>query len=50
MKIEKNHMKVYHSDDMLILKAHLADNMTFKVDNNPVDHKCLASTTEEDKN
>ena len=46
MKIEKNHMKVYHSDGRLILKAPLADNRTFKVAINPVDHKCLASTAE----
>lgn len=50
MKIEKNHMKVYHSDERLILKAPLAGNKIFKVEINPVDHKCLASTVEEDKN
>lgn len=50
MKLEKNQIKVYHDDGRLILKASLADNMTFKVEINPVNHKCLASSTEEDKN
>lgn len=50
MKIEKKHMKVYHIDGRLILKAPLADNKTFKVDINQVDHNCLASIVEEDKN
>ena len=50
MKIEKNHMKVYHSDDMIILKEPLADNRTFKVEINLVDHKCFVSTVEKEKN
>lgn len=49
MKIENNHMKVYHNDVRLVLKAPLAGNKNFKVEINPVDHKCLASTAEEDK-
>lgn len=43
-------MKVYHGDGRLILKVPLADNMTFKVEINTDDHKCLASIAEEDKN
>lgn len=43
-------MKVYHGDERLILKAPWEDNGTFKVDINMVDHKCLASNIEEDKN
>lgn len=50
MKLEKNQMKVYHGDERLILKAPLENNRTFKVEINTVDHKCLASTGEEDKN
>ena len=50
MKIEKHHIKVYHRDWRLILKAPLADNMTFKVEINLVDHKCISSTVKEDKN
>lgn len=41
MKIEKNHMKVYHSDGRLILKTPLADNEIFKVEINRVNRKCL---------
>lgn len=50
MKTEKNHMKVYHRDDMLIKKAPLENNWTFKGEINPVDHKCLATTAKENKN
>ncbi|XP_058727165.1 uncharacterized protein LOC131598600 [Vicia villosa] len=50
MKLEKNKKKVYDGDRKMILKATLADNKTFKVEINTVDHKCLAFTAEEDKN
>ena len=50
MKLERNEMKVYRADGRLIMKAPLAENKTFKVELNTSDHKCLASTTEEDKN
>src|ERR1044072_8317300 len=50
MKLERNQMKVYRADERLIMKAPLAENKTFKVELNTSDHKCLASTTEEDKN
>ena len=32
------------------MKAPLTENKTFKVELNTADHKCLASTTKEDKN
>ena len=50
MKLENNHMKVYKADGRLIMKAPLAENKTFRVELNTSDHKCLALTTEEDKN
>lgn len=50
MKLKRNQMQVYHGDERLIMKAPLAHNMTFKVEINTVDHKCLSSTIEEDKN
>ena len=50
MKLERNQMKVYRTDERLIMKAPLAENKMFKVELNTSDHKCFASTTEEDKN
>lgn len=44
MMLEKNQLKMYHSDERLILKAPWPDNMTLKVESNLGDHKCLAST------
>lgn len=32
------------------MKATLADNITFNIEINPVNHKCLSSTAEENKN
>lgn len=50
MNLEENHMKVYNGEGRMILKAPLADNKTFKVEINTVDHQCLTPTAIEDKN
>lgn len=43
-------MKVFDGEGRLIMRASLADNKTFKIEINMVDHQCLASTAVEDKN
>ncbi|XP_050910070.1 uncharacterized protein LOC127123938 [Lathyrus oleraceus] len=48
-KLEENIMKVYNGEGMIILKAPLVDNKTFKIEINMVDHQCLALTTVEYK-
>lgn len=50
MKLENYQIKVHDGKGMLIMKAPLVDNNTFKVEINTVDHKCLTSTAVEDKN
>lgn len=49
MKLGNYQMKVHDGEGRLIMKASLVDNKIVKVEINTVDHKCLASTSEEDK-
>lgn len=43
-------MKVLDDEGIFIMKASLADNKTFKIEINMVNHKCHASTIVKDKN
>lgn len=49
MKLEENQMKVYDDERRMILKLLLSDNKTFKMEINMVDHQCLNSTVNGDK-
>lgn len=49
-KLENKELKVFNENSKLILKAHMLNNMTFKIMSNMFDHQCLASTIINDCN
>lgn len=50
MNLEENQMKVYNGEGRMILKAPLADNKTFKIEIDMVNHQCLGLTVVGHKN
>lgn len=50
MKMTVNQIKVFVNEGRLILQAPFAENKTFKIEINMVDHQCLSSTIKEDNN
>lgn len=49
MKMRDNQMNVFDGEWILILRAPLEDNKTFKIEINMVEYQCLTSTVAEDK-
>lgn len=49
MKMEKNKIKVYDGKGRMILKAPLANNNTFNIEINTIDHQCLNLIINRDK-
>lgn len=42
--MENKVLKVMHANGSLILKAHMAQNITFKFELKVMDHRCLTTT------
>lgn len=47
--MENKVLKVMHTNGSLILKAHMAQNITFKFELKVMDHRCLTTTTSREK-
>jgi hypothetical protein len=50
IRLAYRELKIFDVENRLILKAPLSNNITFKIEINVIDHRCLASVTSTEEN